>query len=334
MKKSLKDVYKNLLKESKKRKIKSNSNQLLEQELELQQLDLSKEPSPGELADFYSSLDSKKLEDYFTEDKFDKMCEEELQKITVFLDLVLLEGDENYPIYTNVHPMIGPDSFLAFLLYAKDNEDGIKSDIEERLKEIEINLERSLEENKKISRFKSVMLEDADPKAPDENSELIQQVMAKAGGKPNQQREKGSGLGRIKEIVNANNLDSLKTNIFRFLYDKFCNRITWENKEKITGLAKKSLDDIIDLFKELIESRQALLTVNYGAFFEEYFNNYVYQSINNNKPDYKYNFEHSTKKLAIILTLIISKKFKSGSSIYQKVISNSSSVSNNDFINE
>ena len=89
MKKSLKDVYKNLLKENKKRKIKSNSNQLLEQELGLQHHDFSNvEPSDGFFADYYSSSDSKILEDYFTEYKFDKMCEKELQKAIDGLELI------------------------------------------------------------------------------------------------------------------------------------------------------------------------------------------------------------------------------------------------------
>ena len=88
------------------------------------------------------------------------------------------------------------------------------------------------------------------------------------------------------------------------------------------------VDQLISLFKDAIEIKQAGFSTTLGGFFEIIIDKQIKNHIGNNKKQkatINYNINTAAQKTAILLLLMIQRKFKSGNSFYNKLTSSSNS---------
>ena len=137
------------------------------------------------------------------------------------------------------------------------------------------------------------------------------------------QEQKGS-TKVVSKLVGSKNLLEFKSNLFYFLIKKLVDKGI-NLKQVSDAKIVESVNDIIGYFAGLLTSKQALLTVDFGAFFEEVFREAVYKCLNIDDA-FELNVEHKSKKLAIVLIYccneIFEKKNDQGrtSSVYSKIV--------------
>ena len=147
----------------------------------------------------------------------------------------------------------------------------------------------------------------------------------------------GEGKNLLKNIINSSEVKDFKVGLCKLFYRKLIERKSM--KLKSTTLTSNTfnfnenilsdfVDQLISLFKDAIEIKQAGFSTTLGGFFEIIIDKQIKNHIGNNKKQkatINYNINTAAQKTAILLLLMIQRKFKSGNSFYNKLTSSSNS---------
>lgn len=147
----------------------------------------------------------------------------------------------------------------------------------------------------------------------------------------------GEGKNLLKDIVNSVNAKDFKVGLCKLFYRKLIERksmqlknttISGNNFDFNENILSNFVDQLINLFKDAIEINQAGFSTTLGGFFEIIIDKQIKSHIgNSNKQNVTINYNISTvaQKTAILLLLMIQRKFKAGNSFYNKLVNNAES---------
>ena len=147
----------------------------------------------------------------------------------------------------------------------------------------------------------------------------------------------GEGKNLLKDIINSSKVEVFKAGLCKLFYRKLIERKSLELKSNILtsntfnfneNILSDFVDQLISLFKDTIEIKQAGFSTTLGGFFEIIIDKQIKNHIEDNKNqnnNINYNISTAAQKTAILLLLMIQRKFRSGNSFYDKLTKSSNS---------
>ena len=147
----------------------------------------------------------------------------------------------------------------------------------------------------------------------------------------------GEGKNLLRNIINSSEVKDFKVGLCKLFYRKLIERKSMKLKSTTLtsntfnfneNILSNFVDQLISLFKDTIEIKQAGFSTTLGGFFEIIIDKQIKNHIGNNKKQkaiINYNINTAAQKTAILLLLMIQRKFKSGNSFYNKLTRSSNS---------